>query len=621
MTILTQLLTAKGAGTQITDCGPAPWHAANRYVAALAMVALLASSAPALAQDQAVLVCGVPVQGHLAAGATDHYRVVTTLDGGGALDIIDTSGTLGLLKLTSSISDQTCTGSMFLDGSLGMDVSDCLGSDAGDYTIEYNSVRDGTDNCGRPLNCGVAPQDARFDVPGEVDAYTIAGLDGQQISFTAAMPGAGDHAIRLRFFDTGGGVVLDTCTGSATATLQGSGTYTLLVSACVTPTTGAYSLVWQTVPSCIAPVPSGQFLYVGYISPGGVAVIDGVTNQTVSFIPLDSTLRPGQDTSTVVRIAPNGGFAYVSLGTTSTIHIIDAATNRSVGRVSVPSEEPLDPVFSPDGTRAYVAFVSTRDGGIVVINTATRRAEAVINIPVPEDNDHANARLAVSPDGHQLFVATDGGARIHIIDVATRSVTATIGNDDPLVSGLPVGLAVRRDGGALFVTYPNEFVVIDLATRTVAGHVALNGLQHQAGNVALSADQRTAYVLTNELVVVDTTVPAIITTIELTDNPSYGPASGGIALSADDSRLYIVNPRAGSSPAVVVLDAHTYQVVGSVSPIGQFPFGIAVGSPPTGLCVPDDQGQTRVTVGELVTSVNYAADGCPSAMSPAPQSH
>jgi YVTN family beta-propeller protein len=155
--------------------------------------------------------------------------------------------------------------------------------------------------------------------------------------------------------------------------------------------------------------------------------------------------------------------------------------------------------------------------------------------------------------------------------------------------------------------------------------VAIKGYDGSSpSDAVVSRDGRTAYVLADDVFVIDTAVPAVSTTISITDIVSQAK---GIALAPDGSRLYVTKPDTnlinpeGRGPAVVVIDTNARQVIGTVKPVGAMPFGIAVAVPPTGLCVGDDQGQTRVTVGELVTSVNYAADGCPSAiMTAAPRS-
>jgi YVTN family beta-propeller protein len=381
---------------------------------------------------------------------------------------------------------------------------------------------------------------------------------------------------------------------------------------------------------------------MNYLSPPGVAVIDAVTNQMVSFVTLEPQFAdggPSEFARSQVRITPNAAFAFATFESASSIHIIDTATNRSVGTASVPISpdvENLDVAFSPDATHAYV--VSGPALGILVINIATRRVEARIPLPVDPDSFEllTNSRLAISPDGKTIYVATPSLARVFVLDLGSRTVTDTLLVTDPdgpdyFALGTPTAFTVRPDGGALFIAYggetslgvsnphPGGFYVMDLVTKT-AGHVDIKGFfGHGPSDAVVSLDGRTAYVVADDVFVLDTTVPAIRTTISITDIAS--DSARGAALTPDGSRLYVTVSESGDTAALVI-DTNARQIIGTLKPFGVGPSGIAITAPPTGLCVPDDQGQTRVTVGELVTSVNYAADGCPSAMmTVAPQSH
>src|SRR5262249_30459349 len=127
------------------------------------------------AQTQEVLVCGVPQTRHLEAGQSDTYQIPVSGDYHLAVDVADTSGTIGLLRLRALNylpNLETCNGSLAFKAS-ALEVSDCLDNDVGDYAIEVNVVSEGPQNCGTALSCGVAPDNTALNVPGEVDAYTF----------------------------------------------------------------------------------------------------------------------------------------------------------------------------------------------------------------------------------------------------------------------------------------------------------------------------------------------------------------------------------------------------------------------------------------------------------------
>ena len=81
-----------------------------------------------------------------------------------------------------------------------------------------------------------------------------------------------------------------------------------------------------------------------------------------------------------------------------------------------------------------------------------------------------------TPDGRKLWVSSEIGGTISIIDVATLTVEATIGFQ---ISGIqtdtiqPVGFRFTRDGMRAFVALgpSNRVAVIDMKTRAVVKYI------------------------------------------------------------------------------------------------------------------------------------------------------
>ncbi|HXQ23069.1 MAG TPA: pre-peptidase C-terminal domain-containing protein, partial [Candidatus Acidoferrales bacterium] len=371
-----------------TQQGSMVFRRAVQRVASAVAVTALAGLVALQAVAQPFLACGVPVTHHLASGSTDTYQA--TVSGGlqTVFDATDTGGTLGLLQLTGldyfcdypvAPCFQTCNGSLASPNS-DIAVSDCIGSDAGDYTVEFNVVQQGPENCGVPLTCGVAPTGTALSVPGEVDAYTFSGVAGQQISVATTATGDSTGSLRLRLYSPTGDSQGDSCSGSLTYNVPSTGTYTVLVSACVAPSTGPYTITWQTLPACPAVAAAG-FAYVAYAESNTVGVIDLATNQTVSILP---RVIPKSDIPFgAITTSPNDGLAYVTFGTSGTISIINTTLNRAVGSLNVPDDSghdyTLHIALDPQGRYAYAPSDVLR--GVVVINTVTRKSEAVIPFP------------------------------------------------------------------------------------------------------------------------------------------------------------------------------------------------------------------------------------------------
>ena len=81
-----------------------------------------------------------------------------------------------------------------------------------------------------------------------------------------------------------------------------------------------------------------------------------------------------------------------------------------------------------------------------------------------------------SPDGAKLWVSSEIGGTVSVIDVASRTVERTIrfevqGVGRDLIQ--PVGLALTRDGGTMFVALgpANRVAVIDVASGAVTKYI------------------------------------------------------------------------------------------------------------------------------------------------------
>jgi len=250
-------------------------HTAARWLRRVLLIGLgcLPFSVRVAAAD-IPLACGVPLVRHLDSGAVDTYRVNLTLGASAVIDAIDTSGTIGLLKLQSSDEDSTCLGTLTLSeaSSIPLSVSDCIGIDSGVYTITSNVVSAGPDNCGVPFPCGSTPSVRHLNVAGAVDAYTFSGVEGERVSLAAVDVDDTLGLVRLRVFDPQGEPVNggDSCSSTTrTVRLDSSGIYTALVSTCgLPPKAGLYGLTFEGS-SC----PTGpDITYFGAAKADGTAL-------------------------------------------------------------------------------------------------------------------------------------------------------------------------------------------------------------------------------------------------------------------------------------------------------------------------------------------------------------
>lgn len=117
---------------------------------------------------------------------------------------------------------------------------------------------------------------------------------------------------------------------------------------------------------------------------------------------------------------------------------------------------------SPDGREVWVA--NAQDGTVSVIDMASRSVVATLKVDVPGAN-----RLKFTPDGKRVLVSAEG---IVVLDATTRVVVKRI----PTGNGAG-GIVVSPDGKLAYasVSRDGNVAVIDLATLTVVGRVEAGG--------------------------------------------------------------------------------------------------------------------------------------------------
>jgi len=537
------------------------------------------------------------------------------------MDAIATdSGLLQLQSLNFTPETQTCGGYLLLtvpQPAQGMqatasmvNVTGCLNSDQHDYTITLSVVSDGSDNCAVALPCGM-PFNGTFGIKGEVDSYTFPGMTGDSIDLrvTNVTP-AIERGVRIRVYDPSGASIYDgafaspTCPQSTHLQLPKTGAYTTLISQCSPPlASGQYTVTWQPATSCTAKQPPGQFAYVTNADSGTMSVVDLSSNTTKLVMPITPLGRAAAVSPTYVAITPNGGFAWATYDTASTTSVVNTSTNLLMA--SVPTGLAANGVtISPDGGTAYV--VSNSLGGIALVDTKTNKVTRV----VAQDIGFAQGIASViTPDGTFLFVVSEddlGLVKINTQDYLTDSVT-----QPPLDLGFYDAFAASPDGSFIYAGVLEGIVRVDTTTNLQTGSISLG----EPFAIAFTADGRTAYATlpdSSTVAIIDTATNSVVDSIS-----NVGDSPGGIAISPDTGLAYVTNFTATTSqPGVFIIDTKTNKVIGSLPTLGDGPTGIALTTAPTGLCVGDAQGQTEVTIDELVLSVHYALDGCPGRFPP-----
>jgi DNA-binding beta-propeller fold protein YncE len=580
----------------------------------LATLLAIAWLAPdAMAQDGAPpeqLACGDVLTRELGAGEVDSYKPLIGGSTLGVVDVTDVSATIGVLRLVergeSGSGVDTCTGNVRVGTGTTVEVSDCIGGDSGTYALAFNVVTAGVENCGLALACGAATEGS-FQTAGEVDPYTFSAVTGTAVRLTANDPDQPPRQLRLRLFDSQATLLGESCSGSLNATIGVSGVHTVLVSACDGTATGPYQITWERLPSCGTPSPTDEVAHVLHVGSGTVAVIRTSSQRLESIVPVIDA--GDSDSGGVIQASADGAFVYAAAPFSPALAAIDTAANRVAAVAGVPADG-VSFVLHPNGRFLYAP--SRAAGGIVVVDTVSMRA--AMTIPVAQVNDGAG--IAIRPDGSRLYVMTGDAAacgqdscpaRIAAVDPVGASIVGYI-DDDRIRLFSQIRVSPSGQLAYVFDIFRGVVLAVDLDALTVVDQIDI-----VPKDIAFSSDGARAYATAGGVAVIDTASHDTIDALPVADFDQ----PHGIEVSSSSGLVYvtdfeaITDGAAARQPGLAIIDPAARAVIALVDTFGNNPTDIALVRAPPGLCAGDAMRESKVTVGELVTSVNFAIDGCP----------
>lgn len=284
--------------------------------------------------------------------------------------------------------------------------------------------------------------------------------------------------------------------------------------------------------------------------------LDGtaITSQGWGVAPAGQQVALG-DKPYALALSPDGKTLLVSndgYGTQS-LMVLDRATGKVLQ--TIPYAKPqalyLGLAWSPDGQHVYAAAGANNKLRVYAVQGQQLTEQAPIALPTTNGAkrvDPCPAGLAISPDGKTLYVADNLGDALSIVNLTTRTVTATVA-----VGRNPYAVLLTQDGRSAVVSNWGEqsVSVVDLATHTaraltVGTHpnaLALN-MQHSEIYVA-NGDSDTISVL-------DANATRVMRTIALAPRPGalVGCSPNALAVAPDGSTLYVAN--AGNNDVAVI---------------------------------------------------------------------
>ncbi len=208
--------------------------------------------------------------------------------------------------------------------------------------------------------------------------------------------------------------------------------------------------------------------------PHGIAVADGKVWFTAESSKLvgrydpdknrvDYLLGTGQDGTHMVMVNKDHSRIYASNLGSDSISIFslqpDAASWTQTVVPVGKGPEGMD--LTPDGRELWTAH--SRDGGVSIIDVATRKVTASINVNTKRSN-----RLKFTNDGKYAFISDLSGGELVIVDTASKSVSKRI----PL-GKMPEGILMEPNGQRAYVAVAgdNRIAILDQKTLEVTGQL------------------------------------------------------------------------------------------------------------------------------------------------------
>ena len=212
--------------------------------------------------------------------------------------------------------------------------------------------------------------------------------------------------------------------------------------------------------------------------PHGLAFADGklyFTSETSRLVArydpasnqIDWMIGTGQTSTHMMHATTDGRTLYTANIGGNSISIIERGASPTTANVTtIPvgrGPEGFD--VSPNGKELWAAH--SQDGGISVIDLATRKVVATIDAKTKRSN-----RLKFTTDGARVLVTDLDAGELVVLDAATRAVTMRL----PIGTS-PEGILIDSDGTRAFiaVTGDNYIAVLDLKSMTVTRKIQTGG--------------------------------------------------------------------------------------------------------------------------------------------------
>ncbi|MGC1363034.1 MAG: YncE family protein [Silvibacterium sp.] len=208
-------------------------------------------------------------------------------------------------------------------------------------------------------------------------------------------------------------------------------------------------------PTGITANPRRNEVYAVNTASGTISVIDATLNRVVATISVHR--KPY-----FIDVDSTGKRAYVANSGSNNVSVIDLGKRREIRTIGV-GEGPGLAKISPDG--ATLVVTNRISGSVSIIDANTFRIRAMFP-GCPQATD-----AVILPDSSKAFVACSGGHQVMAIGLARPQSPIEQERSDRLLTFLDVGqtpvhLALKPDGGEIFVSNFDSDSISEIATGT-----------------------------------------------------------------------------------------------------------------------------------------------------------
>jgi len=296
-------------------------------------------------------------------------------------------------------------------------------------------------------------------------------------------------------------------------------------------------------------------LYISNEKDNTISVIDTVTDEVIKSIPVGQRPRG-------ITLSKDHKKLYICASDSNTVQVMDVASGKIIN--TLPSgDDPEQFDLAPNDKHLYIA--NENDAAVTVVDTDTRTVVKQFDTGVEPEG------IAVSPDGKWAIATSETTSMVHWFDAVNLKAL-----DDVLVDQRPRYGRFTKDSKTLWVSSEvgGTVTIMDVATRKISKVIQFEipGVLHdevQPVGIRLTNDGKYAFVAlgpSNHVAVVDAK------TYEVLKYILVGRRVWHMALTPEEDKLYTTN---GVSGDVTVIDVKSLEAIKSIK-VGNYPWGAAI---------------------------------------------